>query len=289
VAIVAPAGPVPRDRFVAGGEILRGRYALVHDERLFARAGFLAGDDEARLAELQRALDDDGVAAVICARGGYGLTRILSRLDLARFAARPKPVVGFSDVTALLAAIARAGVIAVHGPVVTQLGELPPEDAAALVALLEEPAPPPPIEGLTHVAGPARAVEGRLLGGNLELVRSLAGTAHQLDLDGAVLLLEEIGERPYRIDRALTQLAEAGGLRGLAGCVVGDLVGCAERDGSPPSALEVIAERLGRLGVPVVAGAPIGHATRNRAVPHGGRVRLDPAAGVLAFVDGAVS
>jgi len=288
VAVVAPAGPVPRDRFVVGAEILRGRYALVHGERLFTRTGFLAGDDEARLAELQRALDDDEVAAVICARGGYGLTRILARIDLTRFAARPKPVVGFSDVTALLALVARAGVVAVHGPVVTQLGELPPDDAAALIALLEDPAPPPPMAGLTQVAGPARAVEGRLLGGNLELVRSLAGTPQQLDLDGAVLLLEEVGERPYRIDRALTQLAEAGALRGVVGCVVGDLVGCAERDGAPPTALEVIAERLGRLDIPVVAGAPIGHGGRNRAVPHGARVRLDPAAGVLAFSDGAV-
>jgi muramoyltetrapeptide carboxypeptidase len=289
VAIVAPSGPVPRDRFVAGAEILGARYELVHDERLFERTGFLAGSDEARLAELQRALDDDSVTAVLCARGGYGLTRILGRLDLSRFSARPKPVVGFSDVTALLAAIARAGVVAIHGPVVTQLGELPSDDAAALIALLEDPAAPPPIEGLAHVAGPRCVVEGRLVGGNLELVRTLVGTMHQLDLEGAVLLLEDVGERPYRIDRVLTQMEAAGALRRLGGCVVGDLVGCAERDGSPPSALEVIAERLGRLDIAVVAGAPIGHGARNRAVPHGGRVRLDAAAGVLSFVDGAVS
>src|SRR5262245_4928467 len=101
VAVVAPAGPVPRDSFAAGAAILGARYALVHDERIFARQGFLAGDDEARAAELLRALADPSLEAIFCARGGYGLMRILSRLDGAAFARAPKLVVGFSDVTAL--------------------------------------------------------------------------------------------------------------------------------------------------------------------------------------------
>src|SRR6266540_1823178 len=111
VAVVAPAGPVPRETFAAGAAILGTRYRLVYGERVFARTGFLAGSDDERTAELAAALADPGLAAVVCARGGYGLTRILERLDLAAFARAPKPIVGFSDVTALLAWAARAGVI----------------------------------------------------------------------------------------------------------------------------------------------------------------------------------
>lgn len=287
VAVVAPAGPVPREPFAAGAAILQTRYELVYDERIFTRTGFLAGDDDARLAELGRALADPAIEAVVCARGGYGLMRLLPRLDAAGFARAPKPLVGFSDVTALHAWAARAGVASLHAPVVTQLGHLGGEDAAALFALLESPAPPPPLTGLRALHG--GAAEGRLAGGNLELVSRLVGTPWALDLDGAVLLIEEIGERPYRIDRQLTQLALAGAFDGLRAVVVGDLVGCAEKDGAGPTAEEVIAERFAARGVPVLAGAPVGHGARNRALPLGARVRVDTAAGTVRFADGAVA
>jgi muramoyltetrapeptide carboxypeptidase len=291
VAVVAPAGPVPRDAFDAGAAILGARYTLVHDERIFARQGYLAGDDDARAAELSRALADPTIAGVFCARGGYGLMRILARLDAAAFARAPKLVVGFSDVTALHAWAARAGVVSLHGPVVTQLAKLPAEDAASLFALAEATSPAPPLTGLRALAGAASsgaAVEGPLVGGNLEVLSRLVGTPWALGLDGAVLFLEEIGERPYRIDRQLTQLELSGALDGLAGVVIGDFVGCAEKDGSAPDAETVLVERLGRRGIPVVAGAPIGHGSRNRAIPHGARVRLDPAAGTLEFLEAAV-
>jgi muramoyltetrapeptide carboxypeptidase len=292
VAIVAPAGPVPREPFAAGAAILGARYQLVHDERIFARSGFLAGDDDARAAELSRALGDPTIAAVICARGGWGILRILERLDAAAFARAPKPIVGFSDVTALHAWAARADVASLHGPVVTQLGLLPAEDAAALFALLESPAPPPPLTGLRALAGNSagRGGQGRLLGGNLEVLTRLCGTPFALPTaEPFVLLIEEVGERPYRIDRQLTQLRLAGALSNLAGVVVGDLVGCAEKDGSPPDAEAVIVERLGTLGVPILAGAPVGHGKRNRALPHGSSVRLDAAAGTVEFLESAVT
>lgn len=287
VAVVAPAGPVPREAFAAGAAILEARYRLVHDERIFARNGYLAGDDDARAAELSRALADPSLEAVFCARGGYGLTRILDRLDAAAFARAPKLVVGFSDVTALHAWAARAGVTSLHAPVVTQLGKVPAEDREALFALCESPSPPPPLGGLRALH--AGRAEGRLVGGNLEMLTRLVGTPWALDLAGAVLFIEDIGERPYRIDRQLTHLRLAGALDRLAGVVVGDFVGCTEKDGSGPDAEAVIGERLGGRGVPVVAGAPIGHGERNRALPHGARVRLDAAAGTLEFLDGAVA
>lgn len=290
VAVVAPAGPVPRDAFAAGAAILGARYTLVHDERIFAREGFLAGGDDARAGELVRALGDSSVEAVFCARGGYGLMRILPRLDAAAFARAPKLVVGFSDVTALHTWAFGAGVASLHAPVVTQLGHLPADDAAALFAACESPAPAPPIAGLRALnRGRGGAVEGPLVGGNLEVLTRLVGTPWAVALDGAVLFLEEIGERPYRIDRQLTQLRLAGALDRLAGVVLGDFVGCAEKDGGAPDAEAVLAERLAGRGIPVVAGAPVGHGTRNRAMPHGTRVRLDAGAGTLAFLEAAVT
>src|SRR5439155_11850767 len=233
------------------------------------------------------ALGDPTVEAVVCARGGYGLTRIFDRLDAAAFARAPKLIVGFSDVTVLHAWAQRAGVTSLHAPVVTQLGLLGEDDATALFAAMESPAPPPPLGGLRALA--LGRAEGRLVGGNLEMVTRLLGTPWALDLDGAVLLIEEVGERPYRIDRQLTHLKLAGALGRLAGVVVGELVGCVERDGSEPSAETVLAERLAGLGVRVLAEAPIGHGQRNRAVPHGARVRVDAATGVLEFLEGAVA
>ena len=289
VAVVAPAGPVPRDAFAAGAAILGARYRLVHDERVFAREGYLAGSDDARAAELAGALADPSIEAVFCARGGYGLMRILPRLDAAAFARAPKLVVGFSDVTALHAWAWRAGVTSLHAPVITQLGKLPADDAAALFDACESPSPPPAVTGLRAVDAGRGAVEGPLVGGNLEVLTRLVGTPWALALDGAILLLEEIGERPYRVDRQLTHLRLAGALDRVAGVVLGDFVGCTEKDGSAPDAETVLAERLAGHGIPVLAGAAVGHGARNRALPHGVRARLDPSAGTLAFLEAAVT
>jgi muramoyltetrapeptide carboxypeptidase len=284
VALVAASGPVPPESFAEGAAILGARYRVVHDDRVLARRGFLAGDDDARAAALADALGDANVRAVVCARGGYGLLRILSRLDARAFAAAPKPLVGFSDVTALHAWALGAGVRTIHGPVVTQLARVPAADRDALVALLEDDAPPPLIGGLRALA-PGRG-EGPLVGGNLEVLSRLVGTPWAAPLAGAVLVLEDIGERPYRIDRALTQLLAAGALAGVRAVVLGDFVRCDEPD--MPSPEEVVVERLAPLGVPIVAGAPLGHGERNRAVPLGAACVVDAGAGTLTFREGAV-
>jgi muramoyltetrapeptide carboxypeptidase len=282
VAVVAPSGPVPRERFEAGARILAGRYQLVHDERVFHRSGFLAGEDPARLAELSAALGDPSIKAVFCARGGYGLMRLLRELDSARFLHAPKPIVGFSDLTALHAWTSRLGVTSIHGPVLTQLGDLPPEDAASLIALLETSEPPPAVTGLAVLReGSARGI---LRGGNLEVLSRLIGTPWQVSLDGAIWLIEEVAERPYRIDRILTHLELAGALVGLSGVVVGTLERCHETGPHPsPTAEEVLVERLGRLGVPILAGAPVGHGARNHPLPLGVHVELG--AGSLRFLE----
>jgi muramoyltetrapeptide carboxypeptidase len=290
VRVVAPAGPVPRQGFAAGAEILGRRYQLRFDEALFAREGFLAGSDERRLGELQAALTDPDARAVILARGGYGLLRILPFLDPAALRARPLPVVGFSDGTALLAHAARAGVAAVHGPVVTQLANLPVPDHEALFRLLEEPAPGALLSALEGLV-PGRA-RGPLYGGNLEVFSRLLGTPFLPDLAGAILFIEDLGERPYRIDRLVTHLDLAGVFSAVAGVVVGDFSSCLEPEptrAQSPTAAEVLAERLGRLAIPVATGGLFGHGTRNVALPYGCLCELDAFNGTLVALEGVVS
>lgn len=291
IRVVAPSGPVPADEFERGAAVLASRYDLrIDPTALQRREGYLAGPDELRLAELVDAFRDRATRAVIMARGGYGLLRILADLspDLVRSCA--KPVVAFSDGTALLARLACAGVVGIHGPVVTQLGRLAVEDQQGLFDALEDPNGRPLLRDLEAVR-PGRA-EGRLLGGNLEVFSRLLGTPLAPDVTGAVLFFEEVGERPYRVDRLFTHLELAGIFERAAAVVVGDLVACEEPPSSKvasPTASQVVRERLSRLKIPAVVGAAIGHGPRNRALPYGARAELDVQAGTLTALEGAVS
>jgi len=285
VAVVAPAGPFDRESFEAGLQVLAGRYRVVFHDGLFARTRYLAGDDARRLDELAAALADDSTKAVFAARGGYGTMRLLARLwpKLAGF--RPKPLVGFSDITAVHLALQAAGWVSVHGPVVTQLGTQSADVAARLFHLLESPAPAAPLSGTPLVAG---VVEGPLLGGNLSLLTRLLGTPYLPPLDGAVLLLEDVGERPYRLDRMWTHLALAGVFDRIRGLALGDFTDCEEPDGDYRAG-EVVAGLVAEVGLPCLGGLPIGHGAVNQPVPLGSRVRLDAAAGALEFLEPAVA
>jgi muramoyltetrapeptide carboxypeptidase len=290
IRVVAPSGPIPPDDFAQGAAVLSARYQLRYaPASLFRATGFTAGPDHVRLAELVAALRDPDARAVIMGRGGYGLLRIVANIepDLLRLAARP--IVGFSDGTVLLAQAARAGLASIHGPVVTQLGRLAQDDHDALFAALEQPDARPLLSGLEPLVGSRAA--GPLLGGNLEVFSRLLGTPYLPDLRGAILFFEDVGERPYRIDRLLTQMELAGVFQAAAGVVMGQLIGCDEPAASrvaSPSASEVARERLGRLSIPVALGAPIGHGRQNRALPYGTRVELDADAGTLVALEGAV-
>ena len=229
---------------------------------------------------------DDRSQLLWAARGGYGATRLLARLDPARLRTRPKLLVGFSDVTALLCwAWVHARVPSIHGPVVAQLDELPEHDRTRLFDMIAGEVPEPLLADEHSAVLHGGRVEGVLVPCNLEVLRSLIGTPHMPALAGTILAIEEIGERPYRIDRALTQLLDSGCLRGVVGIVVGDLHACAEPDNGGSqgfSACEVIEERLARLGVPVLTGLPFGHAPgRNAALGFGVRARLDADQGYL--------
>jgi muramoyltetrapeptide carboxypeptidase len=289
VRVIAPSGPVPREAFLAGLEILRGRYDVRYDDGVFARDGYLAGPDERRLGELTSALADPEARAIVMARGGYGLLRLLPFVDIGALVSRPRPIVGFSDGTALLARAARAGIASIHGPVVTQLAGLGASDHAALFERLESPGPVLLLDGLEGLI-PGR-VRGPLLGGNLEMFSRLIGTPYLPDIAGAILFFEDLGERPYRIDRLLAHLDLAGLFGAASAVVVGDFSGCREPEvtrAESPTADEVLVERLGRLPIPVALRGAFGHGGRNRALPYGTTCELDTTTGTLTALEGAV-
>jgi len=292
IAVPAPAGPVLPDAARSGLMLLASRYRVLHDEAIFERSGFLAGSDDRRAEEMNRYLRDPEVRAIVPARGGYGVMRILDRLDADALRRDPKPIVGFSDLTALASwCVREAQVRPIHGPMVNQLGRLPGDDVEWLIRTLEDPAPQgewPDALGRAGARG-GGTVEGRLAGGNLEITTRLIGTPWSLDLGAAVFIMEDVGERPYRVDRALTQLKLAGLLDGVRAVGVGDFLRCEEEDGYPPSVREVIDERLETFDLPAVTGLPIGHGERNRAFSVGARCAVDLGNGRLIVEEGAVS
>jgi len=279
VRVVAPASPFDLEAFEAGLAVLRGPLGLRPRLRpdVTARAGYLAGEDTRRLEEWREAVADPEARAIFCARGGYGAMRLLPAVDPAPLLAAPKLLVGFSDVTALHALLNRAGLATVHGPVVTQLGRAPADAVAHLRALLFGEAPRPGawgapaggaglVGGATLTPGLAR---GPLLGGSLTLLAHLCGTPWLPLLGGAILVLEDVGERPYKLDRYLTQLALSGALRGLAGVAVGQLTDCDGEAGA-----EVVRRLVRQLGIPAAEGFAFGHEDRNLALPLGPRATL---------------
>lgn len=258
-------------------------FDVVVGRSVLARDGYLAGADPARAADLAAMIDAPHVRAIWFARGGYGTARILGRVPWRRLARRPKLLIGYSDLTGLLcAAVERARVPCLHGPVVTELGDREAFHGPSLRALLAGRE----IEmrfGSREILAPGRA-SGALVGGNLTVLTSLWGTRYQPDLRDKILLLEEVGEEAYRLDRLLTQLRLAGAFERVAGVILGAFDARARRRFPPARALgEILLENFLPLGVPVVVGLPLGHRRGKWTVPLGGTVRLDTARGRVRF------
>lgn len=284
VTIVAPASPFDRASFEAGVEIIGERYQVHYDPGILTRQRYLAGSDARRLGELRHALADGDSRAVFCARGGYGMMRLLPELESLPLS--PKPIIGFSDITALHQLLQRRGRVSIHGPVLTQLSRLDARAQTRLFELLESQAPAATLTGTeAYVAGIA---EGPLVGGNLSVLTRLLGTPFLAPLDGAVLLLEDVAEHPYRLDRMWTHLALAGVFRQVRGIVLGEFTRCEAKDADYSSA-EVMRELAVATGLPCAAGFPIGHGEHNEAVPLGVRVRLDAGSRTLTFLESAAA
>ena len=274
IAVVAPASPFPREEFLAGLAWLHGRYRLDVHPGIFARRGYLAGDDARRAAELSAALVASDVRAVVCARGGYGTLRVLDALPWEAWAAEPKWIVGFSDATCLLLEAAGRGVASVHGPNVTGLarpGTTLGQNRGAWLAALEHPDRPRAWERLDVLA--AGDATGVVVGGNLTLVASMAMAGRLRLPPDSILVLEDVTERPYRIDRTLAALRLGGHLRNVVAVVFGGFDACAAGvDGVGVE--DVLADFARSVSMPVLSGAPFGHGARNDAFIVGRRARV---------------
>lgn len=291
IQVVAPAGrPAAIEPFRSGLAVLdRMGFIVRYPERLWPGSGFLADSDVARADELNRAFADDRSAAIITARGGYGSLRILDGIDLDLVRAHPKIIVGFSDITVIHNhLLASLGLVGLHGPVLTSLAASTPNAVERLYHCLtgawRNTFTPPGIEILRGGGN----VEGVLAGGNLTSLTSLLGTPYDFSWQGLVVVLEDVNEPLYRLDRMLTQLAIAGKLNEAAAILLGDFSRTdAGRDDCGPVDQEWLWQRVLDLtaasGIPVWAGLPSGHRPENLTLPIGAEVVVNSSRGSLFF------
>jgi muramoyltetrapeptide carboxypeptidase len=276
VALVAPAGPLKNSAELTaaiahtralGWEPVPGMHAL-------ARAGYLAGTDAERLEDLNTALRDDTIDGVWCLRGGYGVMRLLNDVDYDALRRRPRTVLGYSDITALHAAIGlRADLVTFHGP--TARGALTPFSRDSLERAVTAQRDPCGTASRARVLRRGRA-QGRLVGGNLALLAALAGTPFAPDYRDAILVLEDVGEATYRIDRMLAQLRLSGALANVAAIAFGHFTnGTEHHDATSRPLDDVLREAADVGGVPAVAGLPVGHIDEQWTIPLGARAELD--------------
>lgn len=279
------------ERLTAGVRVLEswGMHVRLGDA-VRDRRSYLAGTDAVRRADLQRMLDDPDVRAILCARGGYGSQRLMPDLDFTRFAAEPKPIVGYSDTTALLNAVVGRGIAAFHGPMVADdiARGLPERSTAWLRRILSDPDYVWETD-VPEAIRPGRA-SGRLVGGCLSVLVTTLGTPWAPDTHGAILFLEDVHERPFRLDRLLTHMRQAGKLDDVAGVVFGTMATCPPMDGVCP--LDVVRDCFADAPYPVGFGVAAGHHADadadNLALPLGVRVTLDTTRGRLAALEPAV-
>ncbi|HEX3851442.1 MAG TPA: LD-carboxypeptidase [Polyangiaceae bacterium] len=278
VRVIAPSSPFDRTLVLRGMGWLAERYRVEFDWSMFERSGFLAGSDGRRLEELNRALSDPTLSAIVAARGGYGLTRIAHLADYAALLRNPKWLVGFSDITALHVEAQALGLASFHGPNAAALGRSDAWTRARFVRALETPAAKVVYEGL-EIRQPGLA-SGVLVGGNLTLLFTCQASGRLRLPHGALLLLEDVTEASYRIDRMLSALLTSGALDGIAGVVLGDFTDCPDGPHRVP-VRQVLDERLAALQVPILAGLRFGHARYNEFVQLGAFAELDASAGRL--------
>ncbi len=287
VGIVNPSSPVEPELLDSGIAALasRGFHVAVAPH---VRDGHHAGSPAARAADFFSAYADPSLDVLWCARGGSSACRLWPLLDWDALAALPpKMVIGYSDTTSLLIPLnQRVSTVALHGPLVFELGGLAPDVLDWQLRLLQEPAP----AGLVPGAAPDTLVpgitEGALCGGCLSLVVATLGTPSQINATGKLLLIEDIGEAPHRIERMLVQLAEAGILRSAAGFVIGQATDADDSETLPLH--QIWADLLAPCGKPAVLGFSFGHVTPNYALPLGVRAHLDADAGTLTLLEAAV-
>lgn len=280
IGIAAPAGPHEPETLNRGVEVLRAMdFEVVVPDDLLAANGYLAGTDAHRADVFNRLFADPRVDAVMCARGGYGSLRILPLLDYARMAAQPKVFVGFSDITALLAAVSsRCGLVTFHGPVVTTLVDASERTLAGLLAAVASDRPLT-VRSEGAMALRAGTASGPVCGGNLTTLCHLLGTPFKPRFRNRIVFLEDRGEAPYRIDRMLVHMRTAGCFDGIKGLVLGSFDGC----GTPAEILKIVEDVFQGADFPILAGVEAGHTEPNLTLPLGARAVLDAGRRTLEF------
>ena len=289
IGIVNPSSPVEADFLDAGIATLETRgFRVIVAPHVRDRDGHHAGSPAARAADFSSFYTDHAIDVVWCARGGSSACRLWPLLDWDALAALPpKMVIGYSDTTSLLIPLNQTvGTVALHGPLVFELARLAPDVLDWQLRLLQDPIPDGLVPGLATDSLVPGVAEGALCGGCLSLAVATVGTPYQIDAAGKLLLIEDIGEAPHRIERMLAQLAEAGVLGSAAGFVVGQATDADDAKTLPLR--QLWSDLLTPYGKPAVLGFPFGHVTPNYALPLGVRARLDADAGTLTLLEAAV-
>ena len=284
LGVVVPASPFDRNLFDKGiARIEQMGFSTVLADGAFDRDAYLAGSDENRAAQIHRFFPDPSVSGILCARGGYGSLRLLSRIDFDLVRQHPKPFVGFSDASVLLTAFYQhSGLACFHGPMVASLGRGEQDSSKALLAALsgQEKIRIQAETGGTVFPGTAT---GPVMGGNLTVLCHLLGTPFAPVFAGHILFLEDVGEAPYRIDRMLTQMRMAGVFQGVRAVALGDFENC----GDPDQVRRIVAQIFAEERLPILAGISAGHGKKNLTLPIGPVATLDADRGLLAYQETA--
>jgi muramoyltetrapeptide carboxypeptidase len=289
IGVIAPAGKIAPVLLRKGIERLRQfGFEVVEGRYLSGSFRYFSGTDRERGDDLQWMFKQD-VKAILCARGGYGSSRLIPYLKMDSIRDSGKIFIGCSDITTLLLYFSQEQVPVFHGPMISHFGRIEdPLTNRFLISMLTSPEPigvfsPPALQILK-----GGTAVGRLTGGCLSLLCSSIGTPYEIDTAGKILFLEEVNEAPYRIDRMLTHLKQAGKFKGVKGVLIGTILNCDPPEGSDYTLREVIDSDLGDLKCPIFSGLPFGHGNENITLPFGLKVRMDADSGSLSFLESPV-
>lgn len=279
VGIVAPASSFNREEFEAGCAKLRALgYDPVYSESIFDRDLYFAGTAARRVRELESMFERDDVKAIVCARGGYGANYLLPVLDLKKIAAHAKILIGYSDITCLLTYILDAtGLVTFHGPMVAK--DFAREQGVDSPSWQTLTGATPEFDSANHSGFKPLAngsAEGVLYGGCLSILVASLGTPYEIQTAGTILFIEDVGAKPYQVDRMLMQLKLAGKFNGVKGIVFGEMLDCVQPSTQGPALEEVVLRVVGDLGIPVAYGLPSGHVSNaNITLPLGVNLGLE--------------
>jgi muramoyltetrapeptide carboxypeptidase len=303
IKLIAPGFAIDEHKLEISIEgITQMGFEVIYDSSIMNHHGYFSNEDDFRASEINKAFANPNIDAIICARGGYGTTRILDQLDYDLIASNPKPLVGFSDITALLNAIhKKTGLIGFHGPVGSSLnndysqntlndvlrGKKSSHTIQSPISIPEDQTDNSEYDRYTIVPGIA---QGKAVGGSLTLISALMGTPYEIDFTDAIVFIEDVGEKPYRIDRMLTQLRSSKTFKKATGIVFGVCIGCDVKDVNRGFKLkEVILDRIQDLGIPSVYGMSFGHIPENFTIPIGAQVSLDTHSRTIQILEKVVA